>query len=178
MKNIKIVRNLVVAGVILLIPIIMMQVSEGWNWDLFDFVFATVLIVGALSAYDFVSGMSGTLSYKIAVGIAVVAGFLLVWINGAVGIIGNEDNGANLMYFGVLFIGVIGALLARFRAEGMSNSLFVTAFAQFLVPIVAFIIWRSNFSPGVWQVFILNAGFVVLFIVSASLFRHASIKRV
>jgi len=34
---------------------------------------------------------------------------IIVWINGAVGITGSENNPANLLYGGVLVVGIIGA---------------------------------------------------------------------
>lgn len=43
-------------------------------------------------------------------------------MNGAVGIVGSEDNPANLMYGGVLAVGIVGAVIARFRAEGMARA--------------------------------------------------------
>ena len=108
----------------------------------------------------------------------MAASLLLVWINLAVGIIGSENNPANLMYFGVIFVGVIGAGIARFRARGMARALFATAFAQALVPVIALLIGRSQASalqepPGLAGVLALNAFFVLLFVVSALLFRHA-----
>ena len=36
-----------------------------------------------------------------------MAAFLLIWINLAVGIIGSEDNPANLMYGAVLLLGLV-----------------------------------------------------------------------
>ncbi len=52
------------------------------------------------------------MAYRFAVGVALAAAFLLVWMNLAVGLIGSEDNPANLMYFGVLAVGFIGAIIA------------------------------------------------------------------
>jgi hypothetical protein len=103
----------------------------------------------------------------------LATGLILIWINGAVGLIGSEDNPANLMYGGVLAVGVIGAVIARLKPSGMARALFATALAQFLVPVVAVIIWRSDFSPGVVPVFGLNFVFVLLFAGSALLFQHA-----
>ena len=97
---------------------------------------------------------------------------LLVWINLAVGIIGSEDNPVNLLYFWVLFIGIIGATIARLRPQGMARALFVTAFAQALVPVIVLIIGESparsmQEPPGVSGVLLLNAFFAILFTVLA-----------
>jgi hypothetical protein len=52
-------------------------------------------------------------------------------MNLAVGVIGTEDDPANLMYVGVLAVGIIGAIIARFRPHGMARTLFATALAQY-----------------------------------------------
>lgn len=114
------------------------------------------------------------MAYRFAVGMALAAAFLLVWINLAVGVIGSEDNPANLMYFGVLAIGFIGAIIAEFRPRGMARVLFAMAFAQALVPVIALIIWKPQVTSGVLGVLTLNGLFVVLFIGSALLFRNAA----
>jgi hypothetical protein len=75
----------------------------------------------------------------------------------------------------VPFIGIIGAGIARFRAHGMFRALFATAITQASIPVVALIIWRPSLDdpPGIVGVFVLNAFFVGLFILSAFLFRHS-----
>ena len=74
----------------------------------------------------------------------------------------------------LLAIGVIGTVLTRLKPLGMAVAMTATALAQFLVPIVALILWRADFSPGVVPVFGLNFGFVLLFGGSALLFRLAA----
>jgi hypothetical protein len=64
---------------------------------------------------------------------------LLVWTNLAVGIIGEPDELANLMYVGVLAVGILGAITARFRPAGMARALLATALVQALVAGIALI---------------------------------------
>jgi hypothetical protein len=117
-------------------------------------------------------------AYKSAVRLALVAGFLLFWVNGAVGIIGSEDQDINLLYSGVFAVGIIGALIARFQPRGMARALFATAVAQALVPVVALIAQVASWGgAGVFGVFILNAFFAMLFAGSALLFRKAAQER-
>jgi len=165
----------VVVVLILLIPLVAMQFTSEVNWTLSDFVFAGLLLFGTGLTYELVARKAGGIAYRAAVGVALAAGFLLVWINGAVGIIGNEDNPANLMYGGVLAVGIIGAMIARFQPQGMARALFTTALAQMLVPVIALIVWKPSLddAPGIVGVFMLNAFFVMLFVVSAFLFRRA-----
>ena len=169
-----------VVALILPIPLVLTLLGsgvdgEGWHWTLGDFVFMGTLMFGTGLAYELVARKACTTVYRAAVGVALATAFLLVWVNGAVGIIGDE-NLANLMYFGVLAVGGIGALIARFRPHGMARALFATALVQALVPVIALIVWPqiSWGAAGVVGVFVLNGFFVVLFVGSAMLFRRAS----
>jgi len=167
---------LLVPAFLLLVPLVANQTVEGFNWNPGSFVFAWVLMVCVGCAYRFVTAKAGNAAQRIATGIALGAGFMILWGNLAVGFIGSENNPANLMYGGVLAIGAVGAALARFEPTGMSRAMFATAIAQFLVPVVALIIWPHDFSPGVAPVFGLNFFFVLLFVVSGFLFRRSGNK--
>jgi hypothetical protein len=160
-----------VVALILMVPLL-----ARWPWTLGDFVFAGVLLFSTGLAYELVVRKGDNLAYRVAVGLALAAALLLVWINGAVGIIGSEDNPANLLYGGVLAIGFIGAIVALLEPRGMARALFVTAIAQALVPVIAFIIWEPSFAepPGIVGVFVLNSFFVMMFVGSALLFQRAS----
>jgi hypothetical protein len=173
--NKNILRMALGTAFLLLIPLL-----GRWPWSLSDFVVMGGLIFGTGLAYELIARQADSIVYRAAVGIAVVTSLLLVWINLAVGFIGDEDNPANLMYGGVLAIGIIGAFLARFQPQGMARALFATALAQALVPVIALMIWTSSASfwgaPGMWGVFGLNAFFAMLFAGSALLFQRAARK--
>ncbi|MBD3385998.1 hypothetical protein GF407_13860 [candidate division KSB1 bacterium] len=160
---------------ILMVPLLAMQLTGEVNWSLFDFIIMGILLFGTGLTYVLISRLSDSIAYRAAVGVAVVAGLLLIWINLAVGIIGSENNPANQLYIVVLIVGIIGACIARLRPLAMARTLFVTALAQLLVPMIAMLIWRPSLenAPGIIGVFILNAFFAALFIVSGKLFRHA-----
>ncbi|WP_199299932.1 hypothetical protein [Trichocoleus sp. FACHB-262] len=166
---------------ILLIPLIAMLFTNQVVWDLTDFIVAGTLIFGTGLAYELVARKGGTMAYRVAVGIALAAAFLLVWMNLAVGIIGSEDNPVNLMYFGVVAIGILGATIARLRPRGMARTLFATALAQALVPAIALMVKKPQVtsveaSMGVLGVLGLNAFFVMMFIGSALLFRRSRVR--
>jgi hypothetical protein len=177
MKKKTILRILLLPWIPLLVPLVAMLFKiRGWAWGPGDFIVMWVLMSGAGFAYAWVTRKTVHLAYRIATGLALVTGFILVWINGAVGIIG-DDNPANLMYGGVLVIGLIGAGIARLEPHGMARASFAMALAQFLVPGIALIFWRGNFAPGVFQVLGLNACFAALFVGSGLLFQHAARQR-
>ena len=179
MKNKLIVRIALVTAFLLLIPLVAMQFSAEVDWSLFDFAVAGALLFGSGLAYGLIARKAGNTAYRAAIGIALAAALLLTWVNLAVGIIGSENNPANLMYFAVLFVGIIGAGIARLRPTGMARALFVTACAQALVPLIALLIGESQLRslhepPGVLAVLVLNAFFVMLFVGSALLFRRSA----
>jgi hypothetical protein len=155
------------AALILLLPLLAMQFTEEVAWDLADFAIFGAMLVGACGTYELAARVTGNNAYRAAVGVALAAAFILVWMNLAVGIIGNEDNPANLMYGGVLAVGIIGAIIARFQPHGMARALVATALAQALVAVIALI-------AGLGYTLILTAFFVALWLTSARLFRKAA----
>ena len=62
------------------------------------------------------------ITYRFAVGVALAAAFILAWLSLGVGVIGKDGDPANLMYFGVLAVGIIGALVAHFQPRGMARA--------------------------------------------------------
>lgn len=167
-------RIALVTALLLLVPLLAMQFTDEVAWNLFDFVVAGVLLFGTGVAYELVA-RRGNIAYRAAVGLALAAGLFLIWANLAVGLIGSEDELANLMYFGVVAVGIIGAIIARFRAPGMARALFATALAQGLVAVIALIAGMDQYvGSSVSEILAVNAFFVVLFVVSASLFQRAS----
>lgn len=163
---------------LLLVPLVAMQFTPEVQWSPFDFIVMGILLFGTGLTYVLLSRLSDSLAYRFGIGIAVLTGLFLIWVNLAVGIIGSEDHPANMLYVVVLFVGLLGAGFARFRARGMARTMFAVAIAQFLVPLVAFIVWRPVLDdpPGLAGVFLLNAGFSVMFTVSGLLFRAAAEK--
>jgi hypothetical protein len=159
---------------VLLIPLVGNMTSEGWNWTWSDFVFGWVILAATTFVYRLLATrQTANLTYKLGAGLAIATGFLIAWISAAVQIIG-DDNPANLLYLGVILTGLVGVGLARFQPAGMARAAFATALATLAVPVVAVTFWPTDFSPGVPQVFLLNGFFVLLFILSGLLFRHAA----
>jgi hypothetical protein len=163
------------AALVLLLPFVAMQFTDEVVWDRTDFIIFGAMMVAAGGSFELAARMTGNSAYRAAVGVAVAAAFLLVWMNLAVGIIGNEDNPANLMYGGVLAVGIIGAVVVRFQPHGMARALLATALAQALVAVIALIAGEHQ-SPvsSVTEILGLNGFFVALWLGSAWLFRKAA----
>lgn len=172
MKNT--IRIAIGTGLVLLIPSALALLAI-WHWQPGAFVLAFALLLGGASlTHQLVAKKKmSNKAYRFAVGVALAAVLLLVWMNAAVGGILGDDP-ANMMYFGVLLIGLIGALLARLEPPGMARALLATAFAMALIPAIALIIGTPAFANGVVAVFGLHAFFAVLFVGSALLFRRAA----
>ena len=162
------------AALLLLLPLFAMQVTDQVVWDVADFAFFGALLVGAGVTYELAARKTGNTAYRAAVGVALAAAFILVWVNLAVGVIGTERDDANLMYGGVLAVGIIGAIIARFQPDGMARALFATALAQALVAVIALLAGLGSPWSGPGEILILNGFFVALFVGSAWLFRKAA----
>ncbi|NJN42385.1 MAG: hypothetical protein HC811_09355 [Flammeovirgaceae bacterium] len=161
---------------VLMIPFIAMQFSDEVKWSLTDFILMGTLIFSFGVVFELIGRKSKNTLYRIAFGLGLVGAFLLFWVNGAVGIIGNEGQDANLLYVAVFAVGLIGSLISGFKPKGMSNTLYTAAVVQMLVPIIALIVWPPpaiSWSPGILRVFLLNAFFASLFAASAILFRRS-----
>ncbi|MGB5257074.1 MAG: hypothetical protein WBN44_07455 [Woeseiaceae bacterium] len=147
-------------------------------WDVFDFaVFGGMLLVIA-TAYRLATRHTGNTTYRIAVAVALAAAFLLIWVNGAVGIIGDPSSDANLMHFGVLAVGMAGAILGHFQPHGMARALYSMALAQVAVAVIALAAGLGSTAPK-WpqDVLVLTAFFVALWLTSAWLFRKSALAQ-
>lgn len=140
------------------------------GWPFLGFIFGGV-VATARALYE----TTGNIAYRAAVSVALGAAFILVWMSLGVGILGSDGDPADLMYVAVLAVGMIGAIIARFRANGMARALFATALAHALVVVIALIMGKHQAEvSSVPEVVILNGLFIVLFVGSAMLFRHAA----
>ncbi len=174
MKNKNIIGIALAVAFILLLLLLANQIFDEVVWDLADFAFVGALLVGAGLTYELAARKTGNFAYRAAVVVALAAASILVWVNAAVGIIGDEGDLANLMYFGVLAVGFIGAIIARFQPHGMARALFATALAQALVTVIALIAELGSPWSGTGEILISNGFFIALWVGSALLFRRTS----
>lgn len=158
-----------VPALLLLIPLV-----GNWPWTLSDFVFMGVLfgLVGLL--IELAVRASGNVFYRAGAGVAVVAAFLLIWVNGAVGFLGSEDNPANLLFFGVIGVAIVGSAFAGFKPAGMGQAMFAAAAAQVLVGVVALAAGLgSPGGQGLYEVVMGTSVFAGMWLVAGGLFRNA-----
>ena len=162
------------AALLLLLPLGAMQFTDEVDWDAGDFAVFGAMLVVAGGTYELAAKMTRNNAYRAAVGVALAAAFILVWLSLGVGIIGKDGDPANLMYFGVLAVGITGAILARLQSHGMARALFATALAQALVTAIALIAGLGLPWSGPAEILALNGFFIALFAGSAWLFRRAA----
>ena len=142
--------------------------TDGVNWGPMDFATMGVLILGAGLLFEYASSRGGSLAHRAAVGIAVLAGFGLIWINLAVGMMDVEPG--NLMYVLVLFVALVGAAIGRFEPREASIAMFATAGAHVVVAAIALF---ANLGPTL----LADAFFIAAWVASGLLFRQASLER-
>lgn len=156
------------AALLLLLPAVAMRFDgNGVHWTAFDFIVFGAMLSIACGVFELGAWLSRDRAYRAGFGVAVIAGFLLTWINLAVGIIGEPGNPASLAFFGVLLVGAIGAGIARFKPKGMARALVATAVAQAVAGVVAL---AQGSVEGVG----LSVFFAAVWLVSAGLFRKAA----
>ncbi len=149
------------AAFLLLLPLI-----ANAPWTASDYVFAAVLIGGVGGLFELAVRNSRSPAHRAAVGVALAGAFLTIWVNAAVGMIGDGDNPLNLMFAGVLALALLGALIARFRAEGMARATTLAAIAQLVAGGIGTL---SDVRGGV-----LSATFALLWLLAAMLFGKAA----
>lgn len=169
-----IIRVLSISLGLLLIPLVAMYFTDEVNWTIFDFLMAGVLLFSTGLGYIFISRFSSGIIYKIAVGLAALSSLLLIWVNLAVGLIGNESDPINLWYFGILALGFVLALFYRFEIRGLRNSMFMISFS--LMGLLTYLlILKSNTeihsSPP--EVILIHGFFMTLFFIAGILFSRS-----
>ena len=147
---------------LLMLPAVAMQFTSEVNWTVSDFIFAALMFASVGLAFELIVRTSDSLAYRFGAGLAVIGAFLTIWVNGAVGMIGSEDNPYNLLFGGVLLVALLGAVLARFRAGGMARAMAVAAIAQIALGAVG-----ATIDP---HGAVFSVGFAGLWLLSAALF--------
>ncbi len=93
MKNKKLIIFILVSVILLIIPLIAMQFTDEVNWTRIDFVVAGALLLGTGLLCELVIRMVKKTNYQIAICVALLLLFLLVWAELAVGIFGTPFSG-------------------------------------------------------------------------------------
>ena len=157
------------AACLLLLPAVAMRFfpGSGVDWTASDFVVMGLLLAIACGVYELGAWASGDFAYRMGFGLAVLTGFLTIWVNLAVGMLG--DGAINLMFAGVLLVAASGALIAVLRPAGMARAMLATAAAQLLAAGIG--LGMGEFQP---LELALTAMFALPWLASAALFQRAA----
>jgi len=154
------------AGSLLLLPLVAMQFTDEVDWTGGDFLVMGAMLAAACGTWELGLWLSDNRAYRAAVAVAALGALLMTWINLAVGIIGNEGNPLNLLFFAVIAIGIVGALAARFRPLGLAAALVAMAGAQALVGVATLFVHGKTAT--------LSGCFTVVWLLAAGLFARAA----
>ncbi|GAB4339876.1 MAG: hypothetical protein Kow0037_25380 [Calditrichia bacterium] len=138
-------------ALILLIPLIATHYSTAFDWKPEDFLVAGVLIGGSLTVYRWLAGRLRNRMLKVAWMLFIFTTLLLIWVNLAVGIVGNEGEPANLLFYLLPLLGSIFAARVRFRPAEMARILRLMGIIQVMLGGMFYILSpqiTSHGSPG------------------------------
>lgn len=155
------------AAALVLAPLVAMQFTNEVDWDETDFIFAAVIfgIVGGL--IELAVRKSANWYFRFGSMFAVLAGFMVIWSNLAVGMIGNEDNPINLCFGAVLLIAITGSIISRFVGGILHQAMFAAGSLQATIGIFAGILGIDP-RGGIFTIMLSAAWFI-----SCLLFRCA-----
>jgi hypothetical protein len=158
---------------LLLIALLGNTFVEGWNWPPRAFVLWSVLAVVAL-VYKLIATRPGASPVeRLAAALAVLTGFVIFWMSIGPKIIG-EENPGNLLYLLAIVLGLIGVGFSRFQPARLAKVAFGMAAILILIPVVAVLLWPSNFGHGYAKVQLMSSVFAAMFVASGLLFRCAA----
>lgn len=154
------------AAMLLAAPWVAMQFTREVTWTAVDFMVFGGMLGTALMAFEIVARLAGSPSYRAAWGVAILAAFLMVWAQLAVGFIGSEHNGANWVLLAIPVIWALGMLASWFRARGMAVTMAAIAVTQVAIGLLALSAGYRIIGPTVV--------FAGLWLLSAGLFYRAA----
>ena len=125
------------AALLFLAAVAAEQVWAEMAWTTFDFAFWAGVLLAGCAAFELTMRVSPNWSYRLGAGIATGAALLLLVASGAVGVIGGEDEPANLLYLGVLALGIGGAFSAEFKPRGLARAASLMAVSTILIGVLA-----------------------------------------
>ena len=93
-KKTRLFLTLLFATVLLLIPLIAAQLTDEVNWDLSDFAVMGILLYGVGISCELVLRKIKKTSHRLLLCVFLLAVFLLIWAELAVGIFGSPFSGS------------------------------------------------------------------------------------
>jgi hypothetical protein len=149
------------AGWGLIVVLLALPAILRFPWTGSDFVVAAILFGTVGGGIELLARLSGNAFVRLGGIVVAVTCFLTIWVNLAVGMIG-DDNAYNLLFLGVLAVAIGGALLVRYRPSGMVKVTLAAGALQ-----VALGLGGYGMDP---RGAVLSAGFGLFWLIAAALF--------
>lgn len=108
------------AAALLALPFVAMQFTREVNWTASDFVFAGVLFALVGLGLEVAFRASSSWAWRGGAALLVLSCFALLWVNAAVGMIGDGPTTHNLLFVSLVPLALAGAAIVRLRAAGMA----------------------------------------------------------
>jgi hypothetical protein len=135
-----------------------------------ELVFAGAIVLCVGLAYEIATRLPARLAYAAGLALVVLTCLSIVFANGAVGIIGSEDNPQNRIFFAPIAVAVAGAFVALLRPRGLAWAMAATAASQVGVFVFA---WAAGYGfTGPISVF-----FTAMWLIAGGLFRRSAAAR-
>lgn len=169
-------RTLLWAGgaALLLVPFLLRLLTGNPPWGAIDLLLLAVLIFLPIFLYDAsTSRMTSRLS-KVAIATALLNGAFLVWGVLSMGVIGDTDHPANLLYAAVIASALAGGYVARLDPAQMKRAMLATAAVQCAVTVIALVGQLGQPANEPLELLGLSGFFVIMWLISATLFDRAS----
>jgi hypothetical protein len=160
-----------VAAALMAVALAAQLVTGGFGWSGFDFILVAVILAAGAALFDFIARRSPNFAYLAGAAAALAAGFGLFVVNGAVGLVGSEDEPINLLFGAVILVAIIGALRARGRRDRLAQAMVAAAITHVGVSIVAMLAVTDRAGAGIGAEIAGLSMFAGLWLASAALFR-------
>lgn len=159
------------AAALVMTPLAMMQVSDGWHWTAASFVLAGGVIGGLLLLYEFAERASASRAYRAGIAIALVSSFLTVWTTIV------RDDGNGIGFFLVIMAAAVGAFASWLRPAGIARTMAGVSGMQALLGLaIATAPSTASIPGGPVNALLYSGFFAALWLISAACFA-ASARR-
>ena len=158
-----------VALALLLTPLVMMQISDEWHWNIGSFLLAGIVIGGVVLLYELAERASESRAYRAGVAVALITSFLTIWATIV------RDDGNGIGFFLLVMAAAVGGFAAWFRPAGMARTMLGVAIMQGLLSLaIATAPSTAGMQGGAFKVLLFGGFFTTLWLSSAMFFRAAA----
>jgi hypothetical protein len=158
------------AAVLVVVPVVVWWYAAPFDLDPGHGVMAALVTVLSGLAYETAVRLPARLALAGGIALSLAGAMLMLWANGAVGILGSEDDPVNRIFLWPVGLALAGALAAAMRPALASSVLVLAAFAQVGTFVHALVGGHGFVGP-------ITVFFCFLWLAASTLFRRAGRHR-